>query len=92
MDISGVKDKPGRKASARRGEPAARPRQREAMERPASFAVAEREREQRLRMLAIGVSVALAVLVPLARQVWRWLRENRMRARLDQEILRGLDG
>ncbi len=59
-------------------------------ERPADMLAAEHERERQARWMVIGVSVALAVLVPIARQVLRWLRENRIRARVDREILREL--
>lgn len=57
---------------------------------PTDLPEADQERARNLRWIAIGTSVALAVIVPIARQIWRWLWESRTRARLDREILREL--
>lgn len=60
-------------------------------ERSVDVITAERERERQARWMVVGVSVALAVIVPIARQLWRWLREERIRAKVDREILRELN-
>lgn len=90
MSGTDVRSGASRKSPVRRAKSAPHPVAVAAPERPADVLVAERERERQLRWIAIGASVAFAVIVPIARQVWRWLREGRMRARVDREILREL--
>ena len=90
MSASDVKSGAGRKSPGRRSGSQAQPVPKATPERQADVLAAERERERQLRWIAIGASVAMAVVLPIVRQVWRWLREDRMRARVDREILREL--
>jgi hypothetical protein len=90
MGVSDVRSGADRKQSRKRGE-TTEPRAQEAasarQDEPRAI-MAESERQS--RWIALAVSVGLAVIVPIVRLLWSRVREERLRARLDREILREL--
>lgn len=91
MSASDVRSGGGQKPSGTRSEQAAPPARGAAPGGQADLLTDERARERQAQWMVLGVSVALAIIVPVARQVWRWLWEARTRARVDREILRELE-
>ncbi|HEU0027588.1 MAG TPA: cytochrome d ubiquinol oxidase subunit II [Ktedonobacterales bacterium] len=91
MSASDVRSGGGQKPSGTRSEQAAQPARGAAPGGQADLLTDERARERQAQWMVLGVSVALAIIVPVARQVWRWLWEARTRARVDREILRELE-
>ena len=91
MSASNGSDRARKETASKQSAPAARAAPATAPQTSASMLAAERERERQGRWLALGMSVALAVMISLARQIWRWMREDWTRAKVDREILRELD-
>ncbi len=90
MGASDARSGAGQKSASKQVKHAAPAPPRNTPERSADTLAALRASEREGRMMVAGVSVALAIFIPIARQVWSWLREERVRARVDREILRDL--
>jgi hypothetical protein len=91
MGARDVRRDSGQKPAGAQSEQVKRPVSGAASAGQADVLTGERARERQAQWMILGLSVALAVIVPVVRQVWRWLWEARTRARVDRDILRELE-